>query len=364
MNKNKIAFLSDYLKLDPSIVKPHEEYPNVFLTPQGTYMVLGAKEQDVINIASLPPIALGGSLNAYLLEGPDPEYLKSKEAHVANRDWTKADTYILDTLDLDKLDSFIRFLESRKEREGINAKTISDIAHIFTPFLSVNHYRELTESGLSEIVSFSAFLEKASPWFVYCFIMHALTGDYFMTGLLKGYIENGVFLSLLTKLREERAYYEFSKGRKVLFLDIDGVMNSVEGKGPYHADMEEEKLIRLKRIIEELSFDGVVLISDRRFSYVYMRDFKSVLNKFSIPYLGMLREPNDEADDDTRGKQIGDYLLDEEGIIEDYIILDDNDDGIGQAFPSRYIKVNKRTGLDEAIEEEIKARCASPNPCL
>ena len=37
---------------------------------------------------------------------------------------------------------------------------------------------------------------------------------------------------------------------KLIFLDIDGVLNSATGKDPYVSDMEVEKLLLLNKLVE------------------------------------------------------------------------------------------------------------------
>ena len=36
---------------------------------------------------------------------------------------------------------------------------------------------------------------------------------------------------------------------KLIFIDIDGVLNSANGREPYIADMEEEKLRRVNQLL-------------------------------------------------------------------------------------------------------------------
>lgn len=59
---------------------------------------------------------------------------------------------------------------------------------------------------------------------------------------------------------------------KLIFLDIDGVLNSATGKEPYVSDMEVEKLKLLKKLIDDSGSSGVVITSDRRYSKVDMED--------------------------------------------------------------------------------------------
>lgn len=136
---------------------------------------------------------------------------------------------------------------------------------------------------------------------------------------------------------------------KIIFLDIDGVMNSSIGKEPYYADMEKDKLVLLKKLIDETHSSGIVLTSDRRYSHVYMKYFINVLSMFQIPYLGMTRLPLDYRVDpnDNRGKQILDYLTHSAEEITHLAILDDNDEGISELFADNFIKVNKFYGLND-----------------
>lgn len=144
---------------------------------------------------------------------------------------------------------------------------------------------------------------------------------------------------------------------KLIFLDIDGVMNSATGTGPYFADMEVSKLELLKKLIVESKSDGIVLISDRRYSSVYMREFIDALDQFEIYMVGELRRPKEFAEDidDNRGKQIMDYLSNSGNDIERIAILDDNDEGISDYFEEEYISVNRYYGLTPEICDKVKA---------
>lgn len=144
---------------------------------------------------------------------------------------------------------------------------------------------------------------------------------------------------------------------KLIFLDIDGVMNSVTGTGPYLVDMEVSKLELLKKLIVESKSDGIVLISDRRYSSVYMREFIDALDQFEIYLVGELRRPKelDEDINDNRGKQIMDYLSDSGSDIESIVILDDNDEGISGYFEEEFISVNRYYGLTPEICDKVKA---------
>ena len=138
---------------------------------------------------------------------------------------------------------------------------------------------------------------------------------------------------------------------KLIFLDIDGVLNSAKGKGPYLADMEIEKLELLKKLINDTNAAGIVLISDRRYSSIYMKEFIETLDKYEIYMVGELRKPKELEEDpnDNRGKQIMDYIDSSNDFIDRIIILDDNDDGISSIFKEELLIVNRFDGLNEEI---------------
>ena len=143
----------------------------------------------------------------------------------------------------------------------------------------------------------------------------------------------------------------------VLFLDIDGVMNSANGNGPYLADMEISKLVLLKRILVDNEFDGVVISSDRRYSKPYMTQLENAFDQYEIFIIGEMRRPNDIDEDleDNRGKQIFDYLESSAYSIDKIVILDDMDDGISDFFPEEFVHIDRFNGLDGKTAERIKA---------
>ena len=149
----------------------------------------------------------------------------------------------------------------------------------------------------------------------------------------------------------------FGKPRKVIFLDIDGVMNSSKGTGPYLADMEESKLALLKKVMDEELIYGIILTSDRRYSEVYMKHFEDALDKYEIFMIDTIRNPLNifEDDDDSKGRQIKDYLQIATDI-DKFVILDDMDYGVSNLFPNEYIKVNRFYGLNDDICRLIKEK--------
>ena len=133
---------------------------------------------------------------------------------------------------------------------------------------------------------------------------------------------------------------------KIIFLDIDGVLNSASGTGPYESDMETAKLVLLKKLIVDSGSDGVVISSDRRYSKIDMSHKEEVFDKYEIRIIGETRRPNDDLED-NRGKQIFDYLASSEENVERILILDDIDDGISELFHEDFLLINRFYGLNE-----------------
>lgn len=140
---------------------------------------------------------------------------------------------------------------------------------------------------------------------------------------------------------------------KIIFIDIDGVLNSALGKGPYVSDMEIEKLVLLKSLIVDSGSAGVVITSDRRYSEIDMKGKLSAFSEYGIPVIGETRFPNQDDFDDNRGKQIVDYLSTCKEDIEKIAILDDSDDGISSLFFEDYIQVNRLYGLDIDVYNKV-----------
>ena len=136
---------------------------------------------------------------------------------------------------------------------------------------------------------------------------------------------------------------------KVIFIDIDGVLNSSFGKGPYISDMEVEKLLLLKKLINESGAYGVVITSDRRYSQIDMADKMKAFDEYEIFVVGEIRRPDEDDPEDNRGKQIMDYLTTTKDRIDKIAILDDIDDGISNLFHEDFVQTNRLYGLDEDI---------------
>lgn len=120
---------------------------------------------------------------------------------------------------------------------------------------------------------------------------------------------------------------------KIIFLDIDGVLNCVHTKNKLNGIpfVDEDKILRLKKIIDATNAK-IVLSSTWRFGMLFPDLPGRDVNDF-IALQQALREHQIEIMDCTpysldgvRGEEINQWLINTSENIENFIILDDSDD--------------------------------------
>ena len=144
---------------------------------------------------------------------------------------------------------------------------------------------------------------------------------------------------------------------KILFLDVDGVLNCVrcQIKTPSgYKFVEEQFLNRLKRIIVETGAK-IVLSSTWRHGFydlkrgdidtVDAKDYILLVNKLSEFGIEIYSH-TPELEEYHRGSEIYAWLTNAEETIESFVILDDDDD----IYPMEGKLV--RTFLDEGLQDE------------
>ena len=148
---------------------------------------------------------------------------------------------------------------------------------------------------------------------------------------------------------------------KVIFLDIDGVLNSFDhmvrtgekGKSRFYAEIDPDALAVLKTIIDATGAE-IVLSSTWRYGYKRYKNTEE-----SLPYIlnTALKEVGLEVVSTTpnlsgrpREEEIHEWLLN--NLVNSYLILDDDCD-ISQT--ERLIRTSYDYGLTEShVEECIK----------
>lgn len=151
---------------------------------------------------------------------------------------------------------------------------------------------------------------------------------------------------------------------KVIFLDIDGVLNtpSSESRCGEYVGIDDEKVKKLKKIVEKTKAE-IVLISTWK-KYWRKEEKLKPLQDYSANYLDeKLAKQGLKAIDKTKDKADGRYLSRGESIleyvyrnnVENYIILDDCQfDYDGCDLTDNYIKTNQIEGLSE---QQVKVAC-------
>lgn len=151
---------------------------------------------------------------------------------------------------------------------------------------------------------------------------------------------------------------------KVIFLDVDGVLNtpSSESRCGEYIGIDDEKVEKLKKIVEKTKTE-IVLISTWK-KYWRKEEKLKPLQDYSANYLDeKLAKQGLKAIDKTKDKADGRYLSRGESIleyvyrnnVENYIILDDCQfDYDGCDLTDNYIKTNQIEGLSE---QQVKAAC-------
>lgn len=148
---------------------------------------------------------------------------------------------------------------------------------------------------------------------------------------------------------------------KVIFLDIDGVLNtpSSESRCGEYIGIDDEKVEKLKKIVEKTKAE-IVLISTWK-KYWRKEEKLKPLQDYSATYLDeKLAKQGLKAIDKTKDKADGRYLPRGEGIleyvcrnnVENYIILDDCQfDYDGCDLTDCLIKTKQTEGLTKAQVE-------------
>ena len=151
---------------------------------------------------------------------------------------------------------------------------------------------------------------------------------------------------------------------KVIFLDIDGVLNtpSSESRCGEYIGIDDEKVEKLKKIVEKTKTE-IVLISTWK-KYWRKEEKLKPLQDYSANYLDeKLAKQGLKAIDKTKDKADGRYLSRGESIleyvyrnnVENYIILDDCQfDYDGCDLTDNYIKTNQ---IEWLSEQQVKAAC-------
>lgn len=133
----------------------------------------------------------------------------------------------------------------------------------------------------------------------------------------------------------------------IIFLDIDGVMNSTEDR--FSTELENRDYwIRLKRLTNETN-SAIVLSSSWRIIERLTNLVKKRLKEYDIKYVD--KTPYLSG----RGNEIKTWLESTNIKVDKFVIIDDEISDIVDLFPNNVVKTDMYKGLqDDDVEKAIK----------
>lgn len=132
---------------------------------------------------------------------------------------------------------------------------------------------------------------------------------------------------------------------KVLFLDVDGVLNTTKSKSFY--SLGKSYLRRLSEVVEKTGCRVVISSTWRKDPFML-----KVLRK-RLQYRGIeIYGTTPIAKSGPRGAEIQAWLLDHEGSVEKYAILDDGVDMLQTQLPN-FFQTDPDHGLTPTIAYRV-----------
>lgn len=135
----------------------------------------------------------------------------------------------------------------------------------------------------------------------------------------------------------------------IIFLDIDGVLNTLGDINLINKTFEYNKLMRLIKLSDETN-SKIIITSDRR-TFIEEREMiDDIFNSYNMnyDYLSLKRTHRKRSDEIL-------YYLTNNPNITNYVIIDDNDMGYSEnsALSSHYVDCYKNGFSEEEYEKAI-----------
>jgi hypothetical protein len=139
---------------------------------------------------------------------------------------------------------------------------------------------------------------------------------------------------------------EISNGKRVIFLDIDGVLNRIgtnDGNNYFDPDCVDQ----LRRIVKETGAKVVLSTSWREFA-----DWKNMLIQFFHAIRIEVIDCTAVKENENRTEEIKEWIRNNQDKVKNYVVLDDND--MTKDFPDHMVRTcaEGRIGLDHEWAEE------------
>ena len=140
---------------------------------------------------------------------------------------------------------------------------------------------------------------------------------------------------------------------KVIFCDIDGVLNSEHGRKAGHravGGIEERKVKALKKIIDNTG--AVVVIASRANSFMGteydLQRRNSIKSCGVIPYDSLM----DIMINESKAKAINRWLR-KHNDVTDYVVVDDCKDDLQMYYGKRFIHIKSIYGLTNKTADKV-----------
>lgn len=133
----------------------------------------------------------------------------------------------------------------------------------------------------------------------------------------------------------------------ILFLDVDGVLNSLKTGGRYA--LKKKCLRRLQEIVEKTGCEIVLSSTWRKDEYAFKR-LRRVLAYRNIK----IKDTTPVLHGEIRGEEIRKYMLDRspEGNTWRYAILDDDGDMLREQLPN-FFQTDPEFGITDTIAYRV-----------
>ena len=136
---------------------------------------------------------------------------------------------------------------------------------------------------------------------------------------------------------------------KIIFLDVDGVLNNFTILQEGITELSEESILLLKKIIEETKSE-VVISSSWRLWPETLKELHDKLLEFGIKPIDKTKElsPVKFSQSVERRKEIQEWLS--RNKVENFAILDDDEDA---SIEGHFFQTDFNIGLTNEIAEEV-----------
>ena len=134
---------------------------------------------------------------------------------------------------------------------------------------------------------------------------------------------------------------------KIIFLDVDGVLNSVQDRFSWTIESDKH-LILLACIVRRT--DAKIVVSSSWRNCSLLDTLKKRLNDFSMSVLDVTGYNKNGI----RGLEIKEWL-DNHNDIESFVILDDEVFDIKEHFPNNFVQTSMKVGLQKEDAEKCIA---------